>query len=373
MSLNHNKVLHECRTANLRNVDAEGKVFVSIGANGKWYFDWVHECCGTPSTHIGVEYYMQKPEGLPDNVSWVANTAGSMPDVASDSADIVFSGQNIEHLWKHDISGFLTEARRILKPGGLLVLDSPNREITAAYGVAHPEHLIEFTVGEMQEMLTATGFDVEECTGIFLCRDPRSGKLLPYQSSDEDPPYSTLDRCVSAGKAPEHSYIWWIRATRNAQQPDLARLTSAVDRCWEIAWPERMQRMHTNIGSYALEGEVPIFQSAIGESGALIYGPYAPIDPGRYSATMWVKLLSETDATLSVGKIDVCTKGGEIVVERDLLAGSLSMTEYRPISLFFELPEMHFGFQNRVFTTGNAALAVHKRSDLKRLDENDRR
>lgn len=368
MSLTHNKVLHECRTANLRLVDARGKVFVSIGANGNWYFDWIHDCCGMPSTHIGVEYYMDKPEGLPDNVKWVANTAGHMPDVQSNYADIVFSGQNIEHLWKQDISGFLTEAYRILKPGGQLVLDSPNREVTAAYGVAHPEHIIEFTTDEMKDMLTAAGFDVDSSVGLFLCRDPRSGTMLPYVTADEDPPFSMLERCVSAAFAPDDSYIWWICATRSKRQPDLERLSSLIDSCFNVAWPERMQRMHSNVGTYVVDKDMPTFQSSAEEGGALLYGPYAPIDPGRYRSTVWVKLLSAVADDVIVATTDVATGGQGIVqVQTSIAAGILSTAEYTPISLEFELQEMHFGYQVRLFVLGEGAVSVQKRSDLQRL------
>jgi SAM-dependent methyltransferase len=351
MPLDLNKVFHECRTANLREIDATGKTFVSIGANGSWYFDWIQNNCGDPKRHIGVEYYMDKPEGLAGNVEWVANTAGHMPDVESESADIVFSGQNIEHLWKKDILGFLTESHRILKPDGLLVLDSPNRDITAAYGIPHPEHLIEFSVADMRELLMLAGFDIKSCKGLYLCRDPRSGAMLPYATDDEDPPFSVVDPCVSGTALPEHSYLWWIHATRGRGEPDVKRLSAAIDKCWEIAWPERMQRMQSNVGTYAEDDGIGTVQSVGGESGALLFGPYAPIDPGKYRSTVWIKLLSNAADDEMVAQTDVVTRGVTVAVRQDIAAKDLSTSRYTPVSLEFELSEMHFGFQCRLFST----------------------
>ena len=364
MALDRNKVLHECRSACLRSIDARDKVFVSTGANGKWYFDWISDNCGTPKMHVGVEYYMEKPEGLSNNISWIANTAGHMPDVESATADILFSGQNIEHLWKKDIIGFLTEAHRIVKPGGMLVLDSPNRDITAAYCISHPEHLIEFTVPEMRELLSAAGFDVTLCKGIFLCRDPRSGTLLPFDTEDADPPFSILERCVLGADAAEQSYIWWIHAVRTLRAPDMARLSTLVDQCWDVAWPERMQRMLSNVGVEVSDEGVATIQCAAGEAGAMLYGPYAPIDPGKYTVMVWMKLLKAVEDNKPVAIADVATGNGDVIVRREVLAKELSTKRYTPISMKFDLEVMNFGFQSRVFSNGAAHIVVQKRSDL---------
>lgn len=370
MALNMHKILHESRTALLRNLDGQDKNFVSIGANGGWYFDWIHSCCGTPAQHIGVEYYLPEPDILPANVRWVANTAGSMPDVRSGIADVVFSGQNIEHLWMHDVQGFLCETHRILKEGGLLVLDSPNRHITSAYNISHPEHMIEFTPDEMHEILNAAGFDVQNTYGIYLCRDPRSGAILPYLSDDEDPPFSILERSVSGPAHPNDSYIWWINATRGKRKPDLKQLETLLDDCWKRAWPERMRRMLNLIGTPGVDGAERVMRATVGEIGALLYGPYAPIDVGQYKATLWVKLESEAEADSVVAVADVTTEAGEIALaSTEIFASALSISHYMPITVRFSLETMNFGFQCRLYTRGNAAMSVKNNFDLEKLND----
>jgi len=102
-----------------------------------------------------------------------------MKSVADGSVDFVFSGQNIEHLWPTEVSGFLLEAHRVLRAGGILVVDSPNRKVTARTRDAHPEHVIEFTVDEARGLMIAAGFDVIAVKGLWLCDNPATGERLP--------------------------------------------------------------------------------------------------------------------------------------------------------------------------------------------------
>lgn len=176
-----NHVLHHFRGEALRRLPKGARHFVSVGCSGTWYFHWIAETYGHVELHTGVEFYSPQPSDLPHYTRWIANTAGDMHDIPDASADLLFSGQNIEHLWVEEIVGFLSESQRVLKEDGLLVVDSPNRLITAKLGWSHPEHTIEFTPDEMQELLTLAGFDLERQHGIWLCADPHSGSALPFE------------------------------------------------------------------------------------------------------------------------------------------------------------------------------------------------
>jgi hypothetical protein len=82
-----NYLLHHSRGALLRACRPPGaQRLLSAGCAGKWYFDWIEETYGRVPEHLGIEYYMPKPEGLPDNVTWIANTASDMSAVASAAA-----------------------------------------------------------------------------------------------------------------------------------------------------------------------------------------------------------------------------------------------------------------------------------------------
>ena len=87
-----------------------------------------------------------------------------LPDA---SVDVVVNFQVIEHLW--DQSQFVAECRRVLRPGGLLLMSTPNR-ITFTPGSdtpVNPFHTRELNAAELTELLTDGGFEVEGVYGVF--------------------------------------------------------------------------------------------------------------------------------------------------------------------------------------------------------------
>ncbi|WP_090095333.1 class I SAM-dependent methyltransferase [Lentzea jiangxiensis] len=82
------------------------------------------------------------------------------------SVDVVANLQVIEHLW--DQEGFLAECRRVLRPGGKLIVTTPNR-LTFSPGQdtpLNPFHTRELAPSELDEMLRGAGFRVDELTGL---------------------------------------------------------------------------------------------------------------------------------------------------------------------------------------------------------------
>lgn len=88
--------------------------------------------------------------------------------------DIVYSGETIEHIV--DIRNFLTEINRILRPGGLLILTTPNLaglddRLRLLFGkkVRHQDALCEshylhvrvFTFSSLREVLEKDGFEIK--------------------------------------------------------------------------------------------------------------------------------------------------------------------------------------------------------------------
>jgi SAM-dependent methyltransferase len=86
--------------------------------------------------------------------------------VPSESVDIVATLQVIEHVWNHD--EFVRECLRVLRPGGRLLVTTPNR-LTFSPGLdkpVNPFHTKEFTAAELVELLTANGFVIEQVAGL---------------------------------------------------------------------------------------------------------------------------------------------------------------------------------------------------------------
>ena len=85
--------------------------------------------------------------------------------------NMVFSGEVIEHL--PDPEAVLTHFRKILKPGGILILTTPNsdRLINRVRGFRAPlsrEHISEYGKKEWETILHSTGFQKIAVKGIYL-------------------------------------------------------------------------------------------------------------------------------------------------------------------------------------------------------------
>jgi SAM-dependent methyltransferase len=86
--------------------------------------------------------------------------------VPSESVDVVATLQVIEHVWNHP--EFVRECLRVLRPGGLLFVTTPNR-LTFSPGLDEPANLFhtkEFTAAELVELVTCCGFEIESVLGL---------------------------------------------------------------------------------------------------------------------------------------------------------------------------------------------------------------
>ncbi|HEY9418087.1 MAG TPA: class I SAM-dependent methyltransferase [Pseudonocardia sp.] len=86
--------------------------------------------------------------------------------LASGSVDVVVNLQVIEHLSDQPL--FLAGCARVLRPGGLLLISTPNR-ITFSPGrdtPLNPFHTRELAADELTELLVEAGFSIEEMLGL---------------------------------------------------------------------------------------------------------------------------------------------------------------------------------------------------------------
>ncbi|PPK62386.1 class I SAM-dependent methyltransferase [Actinokineospora auranticolor] len=108
------------------------------------------------ASHVGKAY--------PD-VRVVRGNLAGLP-LRTGSVDVVANLQVIEHLW--DQEGFLAECRRVLRPGGLLLVTTPNR-ITFSPGrdtPLNPFHTRELSASELDGLVRDAGFAVEFLGGV---------------------------------------------------------------------------------------------------------------------------------------------------------------------------------------------------------------
>jgi len=357
-------MLHGLRGDALRALPRGATTFLSAGCAGAWYFEWIAQCYPGLQRHVGVEAYSPKPEGLPSNAEWIEASVADMSPVPGASVDLVFSGQNIEHLPEREIGAFLRESHRVLRPGGLLVIDSPNRAITQLIGWFHPEHVLELRVEEARSLVELAGFEVESLHGLWQCYDASTHRVLPLDpGSDEN---ENQRRVEAAVNDPENAFTWWLTARKTARQGDWQAVEAEVSRIAGHAYAGLRTRFHTQIGTLAHAAFFSEAQGARGAAGYLLYGPYMPLFPGRYHVVFRIraidrdqrldresKVLGHVDISSAYAKRDVARRDFD---GRDLAAPDAD--GYSTFSYTFDVTEALFGKEFRVFTTGAVALAA---------------
>ncbi|WP_094025594.1 class I SAM-dependent methyltransferase [Nocardia cerradoensis] len=117
---------------------------------------------------IGLDYDTSAVEHVRAAYPRVEMIQGNLADLPLDDAsvDIVVNFQVIEHLW--DQGQFLRECLRVLRPGGQLLISTPNR-ITFSPGrdtPLNPFHTRELNAAELAELLEQAGFRVDVMAGV---------------------------------------------------------------------------------------------------------------------------------------------------------------------------------------------------------------
>ncbi len=104
--------------------------------------------------------------------------------------DLVVSFETLEHHDRHE--EMMREVHRVLRPGGLLVISSPNRPVYDALNAQRNEfHVKELDLDEFRDLL-ARHFDR---VGIFGQRMALGSAIYPLQRSEAS---ATLDACTDA-------------------------------------------------------------------------------------------------------------------------------------------------------------------------------
>lgn len=360
-----NHLLHHLRGEELSQLPQNAGLFISVGCAGTWYFNWIQQKCN-PQHHVGIEYYSPKPDDLPPNVQWISNTAGDMSSISNEIGDILFSGQNIEHLWPEDIVSFLSESHRVLKPGGLLVVDSPNRLITKEQNWSHPEHILEFTPAEAKEIFEMAGFEVVALRGTWLCQDPETKQQLRFNELTNLTRWPLLKRIEVGKSSVDQAFSWWIEARKGTAMPDMPRVKAIVDKTFKVAWPERVNRL------IALESD-PIHLEGVewlqsrGRPGVIMFGPYMPLPAGSYEVRFSYRAqIPLPMPNSSILEFDVVDGNGLRLAERTVCAADYS-EQNQSQTLRFVLRDTTFGIQFRAMALGDAPVACQRQILLRSL------
>ncbi len=102
-------------------------------------------------------------------------------------ADLVWSGQSIEHITEEAGDRMLQGVHKMLRPGGHFCLDTPNRRVTQELlgGLSHPDHKLEYDHEQLSKKLERHGFEIVEALGVVDCSGVDRSKefSIPEQMS----------------------------------------------------------------------------------------------------------------------------------------------------------------------------------------------
>lgn len=101
------------------------------------------------------------------------------------SFDAAFLLEVVEHLYDADLQDCLSAIRRLLKPGGSLIVTTPNDEDRGRSFICSPEsgllfhryqHVRSWNAQSLGDVLTASGFDVSAIGATDFCAHPLAYK-----------------------------------------------------------------------------------------------------------------------------------------------------------------------------------------------------
>jgi 2-polyprenyl-3-methyl-5-hydroxy-6-metoxy-1,4-benzoquinol methylase len=165
------------------------------GLNASFLKNAGHTVVGVDISTVAIEQFRAKGfEGFVCDID-----AQPLP-IASDSIDVVYASEVIEHVF--DTKRFLSELTRVLKPGGLMIVSTPNSAFWA-YRILgllgrtvteyqHPGHVRFFSRRSLRRNLQDAGLDVTAVSArhMYLILgsmfDPLAGVLKAVGFSRED-------------------------------------------------------------------------------------------------------------------------------------------------------------------------------------------
>lgn len=202
----------------------DGKRVLEVGGGVQGTAAHIDACRSYLGTDLSPVAVRRAKERFADRAGFAfATMDATRLAVADGSVDVVLSKEVIEHL--PDPEGSIREAHRVLRPDGVLVVTSPNRDslhLRINRKLGHQDfkcsfdHVREYTHAEARAMLQDAGFVVDEGAGVFLMPYwgiPQVDKPVRPLTED-DPEVVEMLRELGARAGPEYAFCYVLKAVK---------------------------------------------------------------------------------------------------------------------------------------------------------------
>ena len=190
----HLILMHNARLKMIRHLLPEAQVILDLGgANAPLHrMGYTHDydkivLIDLPTEERHKEFQVEIEDG-DGKVFLRYEDMTDLKGIESDSVDLVWSGQSIEHVTPEQGMRMCREAFRVLRPGGHFCLDTPNGLVTKLHAATvgapfvHPDHKIEYSPDQLRAVLTTAGFTIAQEWGV--CEMPFTVKNKSFSYDD---------------------------------------------------------------------------------------------------------------------------------------------------------------------------------------------
>jgi len=139
-------------------------VVVDLGAGYGEFINHIH--C---ARKYAVDLNDETEHAVGPDVTFLKRRASQLSEIPTGSVDVVFTSNFFEHMTsKDELLATLREAKRLLRPGGQIVILQPNIKYAYREYWDFLDHHIALSHESMGEALELTGFTVRECRPRFM-------------------------------------------------------------------------------------------------------------------------------------------------------------------------------------------------------------
>ncbi|WP_329953643.1 methyltransferase domain-containing protein [Stenotrophomonas sepilia] len=216
--------------------------------------------CGVDISHEAVDHAAGRYSAQ-TNLKYLQGSAAAIP-LADDSVDVVVSFETIEHLMEQE--EMMAEIRRVLRPDGVLVMSSPNKEVYSDRAGYHNDfHVKELYQAEFQALVgryfpasrlcghrmavcsTITPMSEAERTDSYQALTDTGSGVEARVASVPDAVYFVVVAAADASLLPDTpaSVLYAESEDLYAQQHDIARWAQGLDNEREdtIRWARSLE------------------------------------------------------------------------------------------------------------------------------------